>query len=77
MVPNRGRFDSHESNLPLKLFHKKRKRWLTTTIFHSVPCYNGTMITKDYYNDFLKSGNKKLTSVSSNGVYLTTIQSIP
>ncbi len=33
IVPNRGRFDLHESNLPLKLFHKKRKRWLTTTIF--------------------------------------------
>ena len=60
MVPNRGRFDSHESNLPLKLFYKKRKRWLTTTIFHSVPCYNGTMITKDYYNDFFEIGQQKI-----------------
>ena len=31
----------------------------------SVPCYNGTMLKQDYYNDFLKLGNKKLTSVST------------
>ena len=60
IVPNRGRFDLHESNLPLKFFHKKRKRWLTTTIFFSVPCYNGTMLNKDYYNDFFELGQQKI-----------------
>ena len=60
IVPNRGRFDLYESNLPLKLFHKKRKRWLTTTIFFSVPCYNGIMLNKDYYNDFFELGQQKI-----------------
>ena len=31
----------------------------------SVPCYNGTMISKDYYNVFLNQGNRKFSSVSS------------
>lgn len=26
----------------------------------SVPCYNGTMITKDYYNDFFELGQQKI-----------------
>ena len=26
----------------------------------SVPCYNGTMLTKDYYNDFFESGQQKI-----------------
>ena len=41
-------------------FHKKRKRWLTTTTFFSVPCYNGTMLTKDYYSDFFEIGQLKI-----------------
>ena len=60
IVPNRGRFDSHEPNLPLKLFYKKRKRWLTTTIFPSVPCYNRTMLKQDYYNEFFEVGQQKI-----------------
>ena len=26
----------------------------------SVPWYNGTMLTKDYYNDFFDSGQQKI-----------------
>ena len=26
----------------------------------SVPCYNGTMTTKDYYNDFFEIGQQKI-----------------
>ena len=26
-------------------YHKKKKRWLTTTIFLSVTCYNVTMLS--------------------------------
>ena len=26
----------------------------------SVPCYNGTMLTKDYYNDFFEIGQQKI-----------------
>ena len=36
------------------------KRWLTTTIFLSVPCYNGTMLKQDYYNDFFDFGQQKI-----------------
>ena len=43
----------------------------------SVPCYNGTMLKQNYYNEFFELGQQKLTSASSNCVYLTTIQSIP
>ena len=25
-----------------------------------VPCYNGTMLTKDYYNDFFELGQQKI-----------------
>ena len=60
IVPNRGRFDSYEPNLPLKLFYKKRKRWLTTTIFPSVPCYNRTMLKQDYCNEFFEVGQQKI-----------------
>ncbi len=41
-----------------------------------VPCYNGTMLTKDYYNDFLSLGNRKIISTSKNWLYPTTIQSL-
>ena len=44
----------------LKFIHKKRKRWLTTTTFLSVPCYNGTMQKQDYYNDFFEIGQQKI-----------------
>ena len=33
---------------------------LTTTIFLSVPCYNGTMLKQDYYNDFFDFGQQKI-----------------
>ena len=36
------------------------ERWLTTTIFLSVPCYNGTMLKQDYYNDFFDFGQQKI-----------------
>ena len=26
----------------------------------SVPCYNGTMLNKDYYNDFFELGQQKI-----------------
>ena len=45
---------------PRKLFTKKRKRWLTTTTFFSTPCYNGTMLKQDYYNDFFEIGQLKI-----------------
>lgn len=38
----------------------KQKRWLTTTIFLSVTCYNVTMIKQDYYNDFFEFGQQKI-----------------
>ena len=49
-----------------EIYLKKEKRWLTTTIFLSVTCYNATMLTTNYYNDFFELGQKKLTLVSSN-----------
>ena len=46
--------------LPLNYILKKKKRWLTTTIFSSVPCYNGTMLKQDYYNEFFDLGQQKI-----------------
>ena len=43
-----------------KFFLKKRKRWLTTTIFLSVTCYNVTMITNKYYTEFFELGQQKI-----------------
>ncbi len=60
-------YDSQRVIPSLNLSEKKEKRWLMTTIFLSVTCYNVTMLTNNYYNDFfLKLGNRKLISVSSN-----------
>ena len=47
-----GRFDSHESNLPLKFFRKREKMANDNHLF-SVTCYNVTMQKQDYYNEFL------------------------
>ena len=33
---------------------------LTTTIFLSVTCYNVTMLTTNYYNDFFELGQQKI-----------------
>ena len=52
--------DEATPHLPLILSPKKRERWLTTTIFLSVPCYNGTMLKQDYYNDFFDFGQQKI-----------------
>ena len=41
-------------------FAKKKKRWLTTTIFLPVSCYNETMLKQDYYNDFFEFGQQKI-----------------
>ena len=39
----------------------------------SIPCYNGTMLKQDYYNEFFELDNRKLTSVSSTiNPYLTS-----
>ena len=46
--------------LPLNYILKKKKRWLTTTIFSSAPCYNGTMLKQDYYNEFFDLGQQKI-----------------
>ncbi len=40
--------------------YKKRKRWLLTTIFLSVTCYNVTMLNNKYYNDFFELGQQKI-----------------
>ena len=45
--------------LPQNFYHKE-KRWLTTTIFLSVTCYNVTMLTTNYYNDFFELGKQKI-----------------
>ena len=31
-----------------------------TTTFSPVPCYNGTMLKQDYYNDFFEIGQQKI-----------------
>ncbi len=36
------------------------KRWLMTTIFLFVTCYNVTMLTTNYYNDFFELGQQKI-----------------
>ena len=33
---------------------------LTTTILSSAPCYNGTMLKQDYYNEFFDLGQQKI-----------------
>ena len=37
-----------------------QKRRLTTTIFLSVICYNVTMISDKYYNEFFEIGQQKI-----------------
>ena len=49
-----------ESHPPQIFYHKKKKRWLTTTIFLSVTCYNVTMLTTNYYTDFFELGQQKI-----------------
>ena len=46
--------------LALNFTYKKRKRWLTTTIFLSVTCYNVTMNNTKYYNNFFELGQQKI-----------------
>ena len=45
---------------PLNFIYKKKKRWLTTTIFLSVTCYNVTMTNNNYYNEFFEFGQQKI-----------------
>ena len=52
--------DSQRVIHSLKFIWKKKKRWLTTTIFLSVTCYNVTMLTTNYYNDFFELGQQKI-----------------
>ena len=42
------------------MYLKKEKRWLTTTIFLSVTCYNVTMLTSNHYKDFFEFGQQKI-----------------
>ena len=49
-----------ESHPPQIFYHKKKKRWLTTTIFLSVTCYNVTILTTNYYTDFFELGQQKI-----------------
>ena len=49
-----------ESHPPQIFYHKKKKRWLPTTIFLSVTCYNVTMLTTNYYTDFFELGQQKI-----------------
>ena len=46
--------------IPSLKFIRKRKRWLMTTIFLSITCYNVTMLTNNYYNDFFELGQQKI-----------------
>ena len=45
---------------PLNFISKKKKRWLTITIFLSVTCYNVTMLNNKYYTDFFELGQQKI-----------------
>ena len=52
---------THTKSHPPQIFIiKRKKRWLTTTIFLSVTCYNVTMLTTNYYNDFFEFGQQKI-----------------
>ena len=51
---------THYESYPPWIYLKKKKRWLTTTIFLSVTCYNVTMLTTNYYNDFFEFGQQKI-----------------
>ena len=44
---------------PLKIY-TKRKRWLTTTTFFPVTCYNVTMLNNKYYTEFFELGQQKM-----------------
>ena len=55
-----GGCDSYRVTLSPNFLSKKKKRWLTTTIFLSVTCYNVTMLTTNYYNDFFEFGQQKI-----------------
>ena len=46
--------------LLINLSPKKKKRWLTITIFSPVTCYNVTMQKRDYYNEFFELGQQKI-----------------
>lgn len=39
---------------------RQKKRWLTANHLFSVPCYNGTMFKRDYYNDIFDIGQQKI-----------------
>ena len=39
---------------------KKRKKMANNNHLFSAPCYNGTMLTKDYYNNFFDIGQQKI-----------------
>ena len=43
-----------------KIFPKKRKKMANDNHLSPVPCYNGTMLKQDYYNDFFEFGQQKI-----------------
>ncbi len=43
-----------------EIFLLKKKKMANDNHLFSVPCYNGTMLTKDYYNDFFELGQQKM-----------------
>ncbi len=62
---------------PLEIFSKKRKRWLTTTIFSPFHIIMELCLLRIIIITFLSLSNRKLISTSMNWLYPTTIQSIP
>ena len=51
---------------PLNFFNKTEKKMAKDNHLFSVTCYNVTMRTSDYYNDFFEIGHRKLTLTSMN-----------
>ena len=43
-----------------KIYPLKRKKMANDNHLFSIPCYNGTMLKQDYYNDFFEIGQQKI-----------------
>ena len=50
----------HTNHIAPKIFPKKRKKMANDNHLPPVPCYNGTMLKQDYYNDFFEFGQQKI-----------------
>lgn len=51
----------HTSHIaPENFSQKEKKKMANDNHLFPVPCYNGTMLTKDYYNDFFEFGQQKI-----------------